>query len=65
VPRRNPAEFRRRVLDLIAAGRPVAQVAADLDISAQVIYTWRWKLEQGPVRPFTTAMPECDVRHVW
>jgi len=41
VPRRYPAEFRRKVLDLVAAGRPVAQVAADLDISAQVIYTWR------------------------
>jgi len=32
---------RRKVLDLVAAGRPVAQVAYDLDISAQVIYTWR------------------------
>ena len=41
MPRRYPAEFRRKVLDLVAAGRPVAQVAADLDISAQVIYTWR------------------------
>jgi transposase len=29
------------VLDLIAAGRRVAQVAADLDISDQTIYTWR------------------------
>jgi transposase len=41
VPRRYPAEFRRKVLDLVAAGRPVAQVAYDLDISAQAIYTWR------------------------
>jgi transposase len=41
MPRRYPAEFRRRVLDLIAEGRPVAEVAADLGISAQVIYTWR------------------------
>lgn len=41
MPRRYPAEFRRKVLDLVAAGRPVAQVAYDLDISAQVIYTWR------------------------
>jgi transposase len=36
-----PAEFRRNVLDLAAAGRPVAQVAYDLDISTQVIYNWR------------------------
>jgi len=28
------------VLDLVAAGRRVAQVAADLDISEQAIYTW-------------------------
>ena len=41
MPRRYPAEFRRKVLDLVAAGRPVAQVAHDLDISAQVIYAWR------------------------
>jgi transposase len=41
VPKRYPAEFRRKVLDLVAAGRPVAQVAYDLQISAQVIYTWR------------------------
>jgi len=26
VPRRYPAEFRRKVLPLVAAGRPVAQV---------------------------------------
>jgi transposase-like protein len=36
-----PEEFRRRVLDLIAAGRKVAQVADDLGISEQTIYTWR------------------------
>lgn len=41
MPRRYPPEFRRKVLDLVAAGRSVAQVASDLDISAQVIYTWR------------------------
>ena len=36
-----PPEFRRKVLDLVAAGRPVADVARDLGISAQSIYTWR------------------------
>lgn len=41
MPRRYPAEFRRKVLDLVEAGRPVARVAHDLDISAQCIYTWR------------------------
>jgi transposase len=50
VPKRYPEEFRRKVLDLVAAGRPVAQVAAgrpvaqvaaDLGISDQTIYAWR------------------------
>lgn len=41
MPRRYPAEFRRKVLDLVAAGRPVTQIAYDLQISAQTIYAWR------------------------
>jgi transposase-like protein len=41
VPKAYPLEFRRKVLDLVAAGRPVAQVAHDLEISEQVIYNWR------------------------
>jgi len=36
-----PPEFRRKVLDLIEAGRKVADVARDLGISDQSIYTWR------------------------
>lgn len=36
-----PPEFRRKVLDLLKAGRTVAQVAHDLQISDQTIYTWR------------------------
>jgi len=34
-----PPEFRRKVLDLLEEGRSVAQVAHDLDISEQSIYT--------------------------
>ena len=34
-------EFRRKVLDLIDAGRKVADVARDLGISSQTIYNWR------------------------
>ena len=41
MPYRYPSEFRRKVLDLIAAGRSVASVAADLGVSDQTIYTWR------------------------
>jgi transposase-like protein len=36
-----PSEFRRRVLDLVEGGSKVADVAADLGISEQTIYTWR------------------------
>jgi transposase-like protein len=36
-----PPEFRRRVLDLVEAGRKVAEVAHDLGISVQTIYNWR------------------------
>jgi transposase-like protein len=41
VPRRYPVEFRRKVLDLIDAGRSVAEVAAQLGVTAQTIYNWR------------------------
>jgi transposase len=36
-----PSEFRRRVLDLVEAGRPIAEIAQALGISDQSIYTWR------------------------
>jgi transposase-like protein len=37
-----PPEFRRRrVLDLIASGRKVADIARDLGVSGQTIYNWR------------------------
>ena len=36
-----PPEFRRRVLDLIASGRTVADVARDLEVSGQTIYNSR------------------------
>ena len=36
-----PAEFRRRALDLVAAGKTVAEVARLLEISDQSIYSWR------------------------
>jgi transposase-like protein len=36
-----PAEFRKRVLELVEGGRRVAEVAAELEISQQTIYAWR------------------------
>ena len=35
------AEFRRRVVDLVVAGRKVADVARDPGVSDQTIYLWR------------------------
>ena len=35
------AGFRRRVVDLVAAGRKVAEVARDLGVSDQTSYSWR------------------------
>ncbi|MCA1840929.1 MAG: transposase, partial [Actinobacteria bacterium] len=39
--RGHPPEFRRKVIDLLEAGRKVADIARDLEISEQTIYTWR------------------------
>ena len=52
-----PAEFRRRVIDLVEAGRPVATVAAELGISGQSIYTWRRqaRIDAGLEAGVTTA----------
>ncbi len=36
-----PPEFRRRVIDLVEGGRKVAEVAVELEVSEQTIYTWR------------------------
>jgi transposase len=36
-----PGEFRQRVLDLVAAGRRIADIARDLGISDQTVYSWR------------------------
>ena len=41
MPRRYPVEFRRKVLDLIEAGRPVAEIAEQLGVTAQTVYNWR------------------------
>ena len=56
--RRYPPEFRRKVLDLLEAGRSVADVAADLQISDQSIYSCRRRqdrIDRGPVPGLTSA----------
>jgi transposase-like protein len=44
MPKRYPLEFRRKVLDLLKAGRSVAELVRDLQISDQTIYNW-WRQE--------------------
>ena len=52
-----PAEFRRRVLDLIASGRSVTDVARDLGISGQTVYARRnqERVDQGYEPGLTTV----------
>jgi transposase-like protein len=52
-----PPEFRRKVLDLVASGRSVVDVARDLEISEQSIYVWRRqdRIDKGLVAGLTSA----------
>ena len=52
-----PAEFRKRVLDLVAAGRRVEDIARDLGISDQTVYNWRRqdRIDRGLEAGLTTA----------
>jgi len=55
-----PPEFRRRILDLLDAGRKVVDLARDLGISDQTIYTWRRQesIDRGLVPGLTSAERE-------
>jgi transposase len=58
MPRKGyPTEFRRRALDLLATGRKVVDVARDLGISDQTLYTWRRqaRIDAGVEPGLTTA----------
>ena len=60
MPKRHPEEFRRKVLDLAAARRPVAQIAADLGISDQTSYDWRrQELIAIPAACLDSNAPNC------
>jgi transposase len=52
-----PAEFRRRVLDLVAGGRRVRDIANDLGISDQTVYDWcrQERIDSGVEPGLTTA----------
>ena len=55
-----PPEFRRRVLDLLDAGRKVVDLVRDLGISDQTIYTWRRqeKIDRGEIAGLSSAERE-------
>ena len=57
------AEFRRRALDLVAAGRPVVEVARLLEVSVHSIYAWR-RQEQIDLgeRPGLTSMEREELK---
>lgn len=59
MPRRYPAEFRRKVLDLIEAGRPMAEIAAQLGVTGQTIYNWRSQdqIDRGLRSGMSTSEP--------
>ena len=61
MPKGYPSEFRRRVLDLLEAGRSVTEVARDLGIPNQTIYVWRRQeaIDKGLVAgPTSTELAE-------
>jgi transposase len=55
-----PPEFRQRVLDLVSSGRRVADLARDLGVSNQTIYTWRRQeaIDRGLVPGLTSVERE-------
>lgn len=57
-----PPEFRRKVLDLVEAGRSVADVASDLHISDQSIHSWRRqdRIDRGIV-PGLTSLEKAEL----
>ncbi len=57
MPRSYPPEFRRKVLDLLAAGRSLTEVAEDLGISDACIYNWRKqdRIDRGDLPGLSTA----------
>ena len=63
MPYRYPPEFRRRVLDLLAVGRSVASLSADLGVSDQTIYNWRRqdRIDRG-LEPGITSAEQAELR---
>ena len=61
-PYRYPPEFRHRVLDLLAVGRSVASLSADLGVSDQTKYDWRRqdRIDRG-LEPGSTSAEQAEL----
>jgi transposase-like protein len=57
MPRRYPAEFRTRAVELVRSGRPVVEVARLLEVSEQTLYNWRRqdRIDRGELAGITTS----------
>jgi hypothetical protein len=55
-------EFRRKVLDLVKAGRPMRQVTADVQMPSQTVYAWfrQDRIEAG-VEPGVTSADHAEL----
>jgi transposase len=56
-----PPEFRRKVLDLVEAERPIAEIAQALGISEQSIYTWRQDRIDRSLEPGLTSTEKAEL----
>ena len=63
MPRKYPNEFRRKVLDLVEAGKPVAEIAEQLGVTGQTIYNWRNQdlIDRG-LRPGISTAESIELR---
>jgi transposase len=62
VPRTYDPEFRRRVVELVRAGRPVRVVAAELGLAEATVYRWRAQdlIDHG-VKPGTSTSEQGEL----
>jgi putative transposase len=62
VPRTYDAEFRRRVVGLVRAGRPVRVVAAELGLAEATVYRWKAQdlIDRG-MRPGTSTSEQGEL----
>jgi transposase len=63
VPRTYDAALRRRVVELVRAGRPVRVVAAELELAEATVYRWKAQdLVDRGVKPGISTSEHLDQR---